>query len=413
MSSLSVIRVSKTDVSQIQWIHGTSGHAPAETPQTGIWEQLPKSLNNQEVILLVPGADITLHTLSMPNINRRKLSQAIPFALEDKLAGNIEDLHFAFTRINNSDKVAVAVINDALVQSWLKMLQSHNLTAKFILPESLLLPAHDDGWTIMIDGGMAYLRTNAFQSATIDIGSLSATVQLMLDNTTPSHDQIQNTAPQTIHVYTPAEMTCNDLLKDLNCDIQNHTVTQAVISLLAQNITQAIPLNLLQGKYQAIHKRSNTMRYTAICLGLALTFTLFTTKILENNQLQQQSNTLGQNIKQYYQKIFPNAATVPGSAQRQIQQKLDELSRNIVNRPFLPLLTSVGEAINQSPGIRLNSLSFSKNTLTVNVESNSANIVDMMTRKLQSRDLSIISNTVSTDGSIATAVLVITSGSLR
>ncbi|MEE9451287.1 MAG: type II secretion system protein GspL [Gammaproteobacteria bacterium] len=410
MSNPTIIRISSTDPQQIQWLNPDK--ASSAELQSGSWDQLPQDVH--EAILLVPATDISLHTLTLPNINMGKLAQAIPFALEDKLASDIDDLHFVFTRVKSSDEVVVATSSHKQIQTWQQQLQKHSLKVKFILPESLLLPTHNDGCTVLVDGDIAYIQTQNYQNAAIDITALAETIELIFmddnsKNIAVSADDTQDIR-QKIHLYAPSNTKHSHILQDLNYDVENHIVDQPILSLLAQNIGQARSLNLLQGTYKTSYHSPSNIWTIAGALGLALLATVFTAKIIENNYLNKQSNLLATDIKSHYQQVFPQAKTVPTNLRKPVQAKIDELRANISYRPFLSLLSASGDAIFQSPGIRLNSFSFANDVLTINIGSNSANTIDLMTKKLQDNNLNILSNAVSTDSGTTKATVTLTQG---
>ena len=57
--------------------------------------------SGRRVIVLVPGSDVLLVQAAVPTRKRERVLQAIPFALEDQLAGDVERLHFAIARRSN------------------------------------------------------------------------------------------------------------------------------------------------------------------------------------------------------------------------------------------------------------------------------------------------------------------------
>src|SRR3982750_1699390 len=56
---------------------------------------LPPQAKKTHVTLIVPAQDIVLTAATLPKLNRQKLLQALPFALEDQLIDDIHELHFA------------------------------------------------------------------------------------------------------------------------------------------------------------------------------------------------------------------------------------------------------------------------------------------------------------------------------
>ncbi|HET7922784.1 MAG TPA: type II secretion system protein GspL, partial [Gammaproteobacteria bacterium] len=91
--------------------------------------------------VLVPGVHISLLRTSVPTRNPQKLLQAVPFALEDLLAEDIESLHFAIGP-RDADGCSVAVLQRARLEQWLQQLADAGLKADELIPDMLALPAH-------------------------------------------------------------------------------------------------------------------------------------------------------------------------------------------------------------------------------------------------------------------------------
>src|SRR5439155_128199 len=74
-----------------------------------------------------------------------KLQQLVPYALEEHLADDIDDLHFAIgKRAGESSRAPVAVVARALLDEWLAMLHAGGIEPEAIYADSELLP-HNPG----------------------------------------------------------------------------------------------------------------------------------------------------------------------------------------------------------------------------------------------------------------------------
>ena len=62
------------------------------------------------VVVFVSGVEVVLTDVALPNMNKQKLLKAIPFALEEQLASDVEDNHFAMGDRQQEDKVNVAIV---------------------------------------------------------------------------------------------------------------------------------------------------------------------------------------------------------------------------------------------------------------------------------------------------------------
>ena len=69
--------------------------------------------------VLVPGTDVLLAEPELPAKAGAKLQQIVPYALEEQLAEDIDDLHFAIgKRAGDSSTTPVAVVALSLMDEW-------------------------------------------------------------------------------------------------------------------------------------------------------------------------------------------------------------------------------------------------------------------------------------------------------
>ncbi len=105
--------------------------------QTGRLQTLAGLSAQKRLILLAPGADVLVTSITVPVKSSGKMLQAIPFALEEHLIGDIETQHFAISKRDNDGTVGVAVIDKDCLQSVLDKLNEHGLEPDEVIPESL------------------------------------------------------------------------------------------------------------------------------------------------------------------------------------------------------------------------------------------------------------------------------------
>ena len=96
MADFLVLRFAESPTEPVEWVVVDQSGAQQGSDRTrrsaGPW---PKRPTDKRVIALVPGTNVLRTFVDIPVRNQAKLLQAIPFAMEDQLAGNIEELHFA------------------------------------------------------------------------------------------------------------------------------------------------------------------------------------------------------------------------------------------------------------------------------------------------------------------------------
>ena len=64
----------------------------------------------RRIVVLVPGEEVALHEARVPGHNRQRVLRVVPYALEEELASDVEDLHFALGRSLGGERYPVAVV---------------------------------------------------------------------------------------------------------------------------------------------------------------------------------------------------------------------------------------------------------------------------------------------------------------
>lgn len=126
-----------------QWI------APAEE---GDGEQLRKSLpeSHLEVCLLLSGTEVITQQVPYSAKERRHLARLIPFELEDDVTAELDQLHFAIGKPGDGE-VPTAYVDREWLATQIEELEALGFEVSHCLPEPLLLPRPENGWTARLD----------------------------------------------------------------------------------------------------------------------------------------------------------------------------------------------------------------------------------------------------------------------
>src|SRR5690606_3089436 len=126
--------------------------------QSGTLAEAAPQTIGRRVILLVPGPDVLLAEPVLPLKSGAKLAQIVPFALEEQLATDVEDLHFAVGKRDGRPGTPVAVVSRARMQEWQDTLTAAGIHADSIYAETAALPVTPNGVTLVIDAARVYVR---------------------------------------------------------------------------------------------------------------------------------------------------------------------------------------------------------------------------------------------------------------
>ncbi|MFZ1342652.1 type II secretion system protein GspL [Thiothrix eikelboomii] len=319
------------------------GHAASAEWQQGTWAQVSKMKGNQAVVLLIPSADVLLTRTLLVTSNNRQLKQALPYALEENLVGEVEDQHFVWQAENDS-MLAVAVIDRNRLKAWMQTLKQQKLRAKAILPDIFALPWVGTMPTVWQKDGQAWVRTGAYSGFSCPAISLP----LLVDSLFEAEDQ----AP-TIQLYTDQVADWQQRLTVIPEPQPNH--------LLQSSLQAGMALNLLNGyQDESMSNFKRNWRRWEVAASLALFCAAVWGGIqgMDIWRMAQQVQAAEQQNLALFQEVFPAIKDIqPDAIRSRVKSELTLLERasspETDKMSLLPYLTMVGKVFQQEQGLKV------------------------------------------------------------
>ncbi len=110
--------------------------------------------------ILVPSESVSLLRVELPLASRAKRIEALPFAIEDRIADPIESVHIALGAEVAPRTYLVAVVRHAQMASWVEAAESGGLGYAAMVPDALALPAPGTGeWCAEAREGRVLVRS--------------------------------------------------------------------------------------------------------------------------------------------------------------------------------------------------------------------------------------------------------------
>ena len=359
-----------------EWIVMDGSGARRGNVQSGPLDLTPAASAGRKVIVLVPGTDALLAEPVLPVKSGTKLAQVVPFALEEHLAADVEDLHFAVGKRDARPGTPVTVVSHTRMETWQALLADAGLHADAIYPETAALPETPNAITLLIDGARVYVRRSDTPGAVLDVQPLIEALQLALASGEEAREHV------TIYVSEDdyeRERELLEGLREFTASLQLKLLPDGPLPLLAANIVQGSPVNLLQGRYQAKRKLQISFapwRYAAILAGVFLASHLGL-KSWQYLHYRSQEARLDAEIAQLYQQLMPGAPLPEtAAARRMVEARLNQLRGTGPVSGMMTTLATLGEAIGQTPGVNIEALAYRNNTTDLRVVAPSVDMLD-------------------------------------
>jgi general secretion pathway protein L len=313
-------------------------------------------VGDRRLVVLVPAADVRLLRVSVAARSAAKILQAAPYMLEDQLADDVEDLHFALGPRLADGSHAVAAVARVRMDEWLAPLRAAQLRPDLLLPELLCLPLHEDGaWSALAEPDQIIVRTGA-------TGGFSCTADdlpLMLQLADPERRQrLRIAVPRGV----AADFTRLEWPLEL---LPGHS---SALEALLHGHAPAQDIDLLQGDYSQTEGARRALApwrlpaaLAAGCLltaGLSHAVHAFTLGRALDQQQQQN--------EQRFRSLFPSETRIVDLAV-QLDQQTVALKGGAASGGFLSLTETLTRALSAAPGFTVEGLQFREGALYVNL----------------------------------------------
>jgi len=370
-----------------EWMVMDGSGARRSNVQSGPLDLAVATAAGRKVIVLVPGTDALLAEPVLPVKSGAKLAQVVPFALEEHLAVDVDDLHFAVGKRESRPGTPVAVVSHARMDAWLALLANAGLNADAIYPETAALPETPNAITLLIDGPRVYVRRSDTRGAVLDVQPLIEALQLALASGEEAREHV------TIYLSEDDYERERELLegmREFTASLQLKLLPDGPLPLLAANIVKDGGVNLLQGRYQSNRKLQLSFapwRYAAV-LALVFLASHIGLKSWQYFHYKSQEARVDDQIGQLYQQLMPGAPLPDASAaRRMVESRLNQLRGSGPVSGMMTTLAALGEAMGQVANTNVESIAYTNNTTHLRVLAPSVAELDRIRQVASERGL--------------------------
>ena len=390
----------------VKWIKLDSEGNPITRGAEARLEQVSSVTQNAHVIVLLPLQQMLLSTVNTRARKSKHLQKAIPFALEDEVADDIENLHFALGRRYGENDYPVAVIEKVTLDSVLETLASAGVYPDILTADVFALPFREGSWTILVEDDRALVRTSNFQGFTIDLHNL----QQML---TSSLRQAEIT-PSELNIYRCDSPQSG--VKSFTFPINTNELDDCPPGLFADGLDENECINLLQGSYQKKdkkHRQFAPWKIAAILFGVWVGLSMVSV-LIDHARFSKEEKRLDAQIEQELRQTFPDIQNVTaGNARIKMEARLRNFIADTTSNSyagFMELLALSGESMQQAGNITINTMNYRDGKLNVNVNSPDVQALDKVKQLLKTKNYFADIQSANTQGAIIEAQLVISKG---
>lgn len=392
MPEFLVIRIGANPAENASWIAVDAAGGRRSAPVTGPLAEAARDIGERPVIVLVPSADVLTTAVDIPIKGGARLLAALPYALEEYVADDVDTLHFAAGARRSSGRTPVSVVNRDKLLGWMSLLADAGIQPSSLVAESYglaripgtisMLVAEDQ---IVVNNGAdveLVLQGVSPGDALVAIGALDPGTGTDESVTSPT------TMPRHVLVYCDAgedERYAHDwiAIRQEMDSLDVKVLADGVLPRLAVTVVTGAGVNLLQGEFG---KRSDyggilkPWKYAAMLLVAFLVISL-AAKAADMFRLRQQETALRAEFHTQYRQISPGAADVldPAAVVSSLRSRAG--AGNAGSAPvFLQSMEQLGRAMQQNPSVRIEAISYRSGIVDVRLSAPDVSTLDNIQR---------------------------------
>ena len=381
MADRLLIHYSADSHKNISWVLVNDQYQLMSAVQQGPLEEVNLP-TGYKATLLLNSARVQLESVQIPTNKINRQRQAAPFALEDKLASDIEDTHFALAKKQQDDLIPVASVDRHLLNTIIETFKQAGIKIDYLLVDLLALPdeSAQNGWSLLVTEKNCLIRTGAFSGQYCERENLPLVL--------PSLIEQSETAPEFLNVlHKEDDLELDSLFDQLQLPLRKVSWQNSVLNVFSRNLASAQQLNILQGDYTP--KRESNIRLLPWRSVAAIAGTLITLQLiyaaLLGNQLEDKNRQLTVQIEEQFKQANPGARKFNNMRNR-MEHTLKELrsGKGSDQADFLQLLATASGALGADKKIIILAMVYRNQHIDLELQADSLQTLENLKAKLAS-----------------------------
>ena len=341
----------------------------------------------RRVAVIVPAGEVLATESDAPAKGAAKLAQVVPYALEERVADEIENLHFAIgERAAETGRIPVTVVQRARLEGWLAELHAAGLVPTAIYPECTLLPAMPGQLIALLDGDSITLRAASGPPQVLPALSIPDAFEMALAAQVSAVAGLEP-APLGLLLYSgheewEAHQLQIDALRDRFTGVKVQLLPDGPLGVLAPAAANGEAVNLLQGAFavaSSLQQGWRSWRIAALLVGSLLCLHIGA-RYFELSSLRKNEAALDTSIQEVFRTAMPGEQNAT-NARRRVEKRLAEISGG--GGALLPALSAVATARSAAPSAKIEGITFRDGTLNLRISAPDAASLDAIGQQLR------------------------------
>jgi general secretion pathway protein L len=344
----------------------------------------------RRVIVIVPSSDVLTTDSDVPAKGAAKLAQVVPYALEERVADEIENLHFAIgDRAAGTGRLPVLVVSRIRIDGWLAEMRGAGLQPQAIYSAASLVPSMPGQMVALLDGDTVAICTADSPPLVLPALAIADAFAMALANQASAVPGLEP-APLGLLLYAghdewQAHQQTIDALRDRFTGVKVQLLPSGPLEVLAPAAVSGEAVNLLQGALAVASPLEAGWRAWRIAAVLAASLLVvhLGVRLFELSRLHKTEASLDDSITTAFRSAMPGQQNAT-NARRRVAQRLTEVQSGGGSGTLLPALSAIATARNVVPNATIEGLTFRSGTVDLRINAPDAASLDAIGQQLRS-----------------------------
>lgn len=348
-----LLKLSANPEQQVEWLRRSSDDDVLLDHAQGSLAEAAKAAVGCQVIVLVPSQEVLLTTVYVPSRQRQHIINAVPYALEDVLAADINEMHFAIGQRDSHDHVNVAVVEAKRMEYWLSLLRESGIEVDVLLPEMLALPYQQQGWSVLQYNDAVLVRSGVQAGFAFEKNNSEDFIPRIMAECKdePLTDiKLFRVEDESLTLYFPPDVIIDECV-----------LTETPLKLYAEHYDKGNAFNLIQGRFSRREQLGEMLRPWRAA-GAMLTAVLMISvglAVADYWRLSQQRDDLDVQMQQVFFDVLPDAKNVNlADLRSRMASELKSVREDSGGAGFTDLLANIAPLISKVRSAELRHITF-------------------------------------------------------
>lgn len=388
-----LLRLPAVRSNDAEWLTIDDAGEPAAVRQRGPLSLAAAIGRASKVVIIAPGTQILLAEPELPPGSGLKLARAVPFALEEQLTEDVDNLVFALGKRRPSGGTPVAVVSRSVLQGWLTDLAEAGIEPVALYPDMSLLPQNPGQTMLWFEGGRLSVRRPGMLPFSVELTPVTEALivaGVIADPLAAALDQVHL---ESAIFYTSREdwATVQDEIEaliDRFATLKIQLLQDGPLPWLARDLAATDAVNLLQGEFAKT--QDYTLRWrrwrTPAALAAGLLLIHVAAQAFQYRQAKHDTAALDTEIAQVFANAMPSEEMQ--DPRHQMQTRLERIRHSGPGpQHFLRTLQTLSGALTETPNTSIDALSYREEALDLKITAPSLGELSQLSQRVGKQGL--------------------------